>query len=69
MSTQIIDDLTGEPIENPREKCKLEYMGKVYFLDLTDDSAAELHRALFPFLERAKSSPASGHRSALNDLI
>ncbi|MBF4587976.1 histone-like nucleoid-structuring protein Lsr2 [Curtobacterium sp. VKM Ac-2887] len=63
VTTQLIDDLTGETIENGGKNVEFSFDGNHYEIDLSDDNAEKLREAFSDYIAAARKVSRRNSRS------
>lgn len=63
VTTQLIDDLTGETIENGGKNVEFSFDGNHYEIDLSDDNAEKLREAFSEYIAAARKVSGRNSRS------
>ncbi|MCS6588087.1 histone-like nucleoid-structuring protein Lsr2 [Curtobacterium flaccumfaciens] len=63
VTTQLIDDLTGETIENGGKNVEFSFDGNHYEIDLSDDNAEKLREAFSDYIAAARKVSGRNSRS------
>ncbi|KQO64302.1 histone-like nucleoid-structuring protein Lsr2 [Curtobacterium sp. Leaf261] len=64
VTTHLVDDITGETIENGGKTVQFGFDGTTYEIDLSDDNADALREALSDYIAAARKTSGTRGRAA-----